>query len=303
MNNIFRYTIFLLLIIIGINISSNFIFNLASNAYDFSPALKFSMLGFSGVLSAIITTLIIITTAPVLKNYLITFRQLLRLDTLSHPLLLKLQELAPSTFQHSLHVANLAHRAAKAIKADAFLTRIGGYYHDVGKIKNPDFYVENNKNQNQVSTLSPVQIADKIHEHIKEGVRLAKEYNLPDEVVAFIPEHHGTLLAGNLYEKAKEEGIKVSKSEFRYPGPKPLSKETALVMISDAVESKIRSVSNLGEEEVINVVDSIIKERIEDNQFSMIGITKYEMQKIKKALIEGALIIHHQRIKYSKNSQ
>ena len=253
----------------------------------------------SSVVSGTFITIIVIATAPVLKNYLITYRQLLRLDTLSHPLLLRLQQEAPSTFQHSLHVANLGHKAAKAIGADAFLTRIGGYYHDVGKMSDPKFFIENRSEQDNLDHSDSINTkVKKIHAHIKNGVKLAREYNLPQEVIKFIPEHHGTMLAVSLYNEAMNAKLHVFKKDFRYLGPKPLSKETAIIMIADGIESSVRALPETSKTKITEAVNSIIDNRLADKQLELSGLTQNDIKKIRASLIEGASIVHHPRIKY-----
>lgn len=300
MNKTLRYSLFLIFIISTINIANNFIFSLIGRTYEFTSINRLIMLLVAGLISGIITTILIITTAPVLKNYLTTFRQLLRLDTLSHPLLLKLQQNAPSTFQHSLQVASLAHRAAKAIGADAFLTRIGSYYHDIGKLKDPEFFIENRQENSIEPNLSPSEIVNRIHRHVQDGIKFATENNLPEDVIRFIPEHHGTLLASYLYDQAKEKGEKVTKKEFRYRGPKPMSRETAILMMADAIESKMRTLKELNKEIIYQLVGEVIDERSEDNQFDLSGLTKNDLVKLKNSFTEGAQILYHQRLSYPK---
>lgn len=260
------------------------------------------MLFISAVVSGLSISFLIIVTAPVIKNYLATFRQLLRLDTLSHPLLLKMQKEAPATFQHSLQVSNLANKAAKAIGADAFLTRIGGYYHDIGKLSNPSFFIENkhpgeiNEEQND-----HVEVAKNIKKHIHEGIKLGHEYKLPSEVISFIPQHHGTLSLTHLYDKAKQGNGPVSIKDFRYPGPKPMSKEAAILMLADAVESKMRTYPDLSSKTINEVINSVIESRIAAKQLELCGLTKSDLQKIKIAFGESAHSLYHQRIKYDKN--
>lgn len=302
MNKTLRYSIVLFVVITIIIFGFNVLFSLIGRTYEFSPVGRMLMLLISAVVSGLCISFLIIVTTPVVKNYLATFRQLLRLDTLSHPLLLKMQKEAPATFQHSLQVANLANKAAKAIGADAFLARIGGYYHDIGKLSNPSFFIENkrpdevNKEQN-----NHIEVAKNIKKHIHEGIKLGYEYKLPSEVISFIPQHHGTLSLTHLYDKAKRDNSLVSKKDFRYPGPKPMSKEAAILMLADAVESKMRTYPDLSSKTINEVINSIIESRIAAKQLELCGLTKSDLQKIKIAFGESAHSLYHQRIKYDKN--
>jgi len=298
MNKTLRYSLLLLSAITIINFGSSFAFNVVGRTFEFSPLLRLVMMFCASLVSAVVITFIIISTAPVLKNFLTTYRQLLRLDTLSHPLLLKLQKEAPATFQHSLQVASLANKAAKSIGVDAFLTRIGAYYHDIGKLKNPNFYIENRREGQEHDITDPHEVAHLIHDHVEDGIRLAHEYKLPDEVIAFIPQHHGTLLVSYLYEKAKSLNVTVKKQDFRYKGPKPLSKETAIVMLADAIESRLRTVKELTAHEITHIVESTIASRLEEKQLDLSGLTKTDCVKIRSAFIEAAQTVYHQRIKY-----
>lgn len=298
MNKTLRYSLLLLTAITIINFGSSFAFNVVGRTFEFSPLLRLTMMFCASLVSAFVITFIIISTAPVLKNFLTTYRQLLRLDTLSHPLLLKLQKEAPATFQHSLQVASLANKAAKAINADAFLARIGAYYHDIGKLNDPDFYIENRRDGQEHDVTDPREIAHLIHNHVENGIRLAREYKLPDDVIAFIPQHHGTLLVSYLYEKAKALNAHIKKQDFRYKGPKPLSKETAIVMLADTIESRLRTVQELTLHEITHIVDSTLATRLEEKQLDLSGLTKNDCSKIRVAFIESAQTVYHQRIKY-----
>ena len=303
MNKTLRYSVVLFVVITIIIFGFNLLFSLIGRTYEFSPFGRLFMLLVSAVVSSLCITLLIITTAPVVKNYIATFRHLLRLDTLSHPLLLKMQKEAPATFQHSLQVANLSNKAAKAIGADAFLSRIGGYYHDIGKLSNPNFFIENKRSddidENQDNYLDT---AKNIKQHILEGVKLGNEYKLPQEVISFIPQHHGTLSISHLYKKAKQNNSSVSKKDFRYLGPKPMSKEAAILMLSDAIESKLRTFPELSDKTIDEVIKSIIQDRLEEKQLELSGLTNGDMLKIKVAFTEAAHSLYHQRIKYHDKS-
>lgn len=291
-----KYSLMLLLVICLITFGFSFLFNLIGRTYAFSAPWRLIFMFLASACSSVIITYVVISTAPVLKDYLHTLRSLLRLDTLSHPLLLKLQQAAPSSFHHSLMVSNLAHRAAKAIGADALLCRIGGYYHDIGKTINPENYTENRTAIKKITAIRTM--AKKISQHVQQGVDLAQKYQLPQEVVNLIPQSHGTSAISFLYQEAKEQRQPIKKSELRYPGPKPLSKEAGILMLADTVEAKIRSHKQLTLKMIEEIVDETIKIKLTDRQLELSGLTRFDLKKIRQALIEGIKIIHHQRISY-----
>jgi hypothetical protein len=279
----------------------SFLFNLIGRTYEFSPSARLLTLILAALVSSLIITYLAISTAPVLKEYLNTLRSLLRLDTLSHPLLLKLQQNAPSSFHHSLMVSNLAHRAAKAIGADALLVRIGGYYHDIGKSVNPSFFIENQPQQEKLRKIGDYKSkAKKIRSHVREGIKLARDYHLPQEIINLIAQSHGTNEISFLYVQARRQKLKIPKSELRYQGPKPQTKEAAILMLADGVESKIRAYKELTPKMVEKIVEEIIETRLDSRQFELSGLTRTDLLKIRKALIEGVNIIHHQRIHYPR---
>ncbi len=262
--------------------------------------LRLGMMFIGSVVSATITVGVVFVITPVLRDFLITFRRLLRFDSLSHPLLVRLATEAPGTYHHSLMIANLAHRVAKAIGADPILTRIGAYYHDIGKLKNPEMFVEN---QREGKTLSPEgenyeAAALKIMAHVEEGLKLAKEHNLPPEITAFIPQHHGTAVMRYFYDRARDEGKRVKVNDFRYQGPKPLSLETALVMLADAIEARVRAVGEFTRAKIQEIVQEVIEERVADKQLELISVNETLLNRISRAFVEAELVIHHRRLKY-----
>ncbi len=231
---------------------------------------------------------------------------LLELSNFDRPLLKELSRKAPGTFNHSMTMGTLAETAAEKIGANPLLARVGAYYHDVGKIITPQNFVENQlNNQNVHENLTPEESVELISRHVKEGIELAREYNLPQEVVDFIPMHHGTMIISFFYEKAKklygEE--KVSVDDFRYPGPKPNTKETAIIMLADGSESAVRSIEDPDPTKVENVIDKIIKGRIDDGQLDNSPITFSDINKIKEAFISILLGQHHRRIRYPKQEE
>lgn len=274
----------------------------------FNNHIYFHILGIliSSILSGILISWIIIHTSPIMQTWFSAMRRLVRLDTLSHPILLRLAKEAPSTFQHSLQVGNLANYAAKSISADAFLARIGGYYHDVGKLIHPNFFIENSgKREDKPENLNLKQLkmlARGIQDHITDGMNFLAKHGFPQEVIAFIPQHHGTMPIAYFYEFAKKLDPNVKKHDFYYRGPKPLSKESAIIMIADATESRIRSLDNPSKESVRVLIDQIILDRVKEKQFVLSGLSDAELKKISIAMAQGIAAVHHKRIKYPSDS-
>ena len=255
---------------------------------------------FSIILAFIITAGVAIFN-PTIDDAMFTLRRLLRFESLSNPLLLKLSIQAPGTYHHSLNVSNLAQRACKSIGANSLLTRTAAYYHDIGKLSNPTLFVENQAENEIPITESVQQIkssAQKIISHVENGIKIAKENNLPEEIIDLIAEHHGTTRVLYFYKKAVERGIKIKKTDFRYPGPKPQSKESAVLMISDCVEAAVRAEQNLNKDMIIQIVNNIITERFQESQFKNTDLSDNDIIKIKNSVVDTLMSIYHQRIRY-----
>ncbi|WP_185849251.1 HD family phosphohydrolase [Blattabacterium cuenoti] len=226
---------------------------------------------------------------------------LLELSDTNTPILRLLSQKAPGTLQHVLTVANIAEEAAVSIEANSLLVRIGAIYHDIGKIENSTFFTENQHNiTDPHEKLSPRESAKIILEHVSIGVELAKKYHLPDPVTDFIRTHHGNSVVHYFYEKQKKiyPNIKVDKKQFQYSGPKPFSKETAIVMIADSVEAASKSIKNPSTDDLKNLVENIIKKQKIENQFSNADITLKEIEKVKEVLKKKLMNIYHTRIEY-----
>ncbi len=226
---------------------------------------------------------------------------LLELSDLNHPLLKRLSVEAPGTFHHSIIVGNLAEAAAKAIGANSLLARVGCYYHDVGKMQRAEYFVENqagamNKHEKLTPTMSSLILA----KHVKAGLELADEYGLPRAVKQFIPEHHGTNLMAYFYHKATEtmDPKDINENDFRYPGPKPQSKETAISMLADAVEAASRALPNPNLQRISSLVEDLIEKRFQEGQLDECDVTLRELNEIKQAFIPILMGIHHLRIEY-----
>ncbi len=231
---------------------------------------------------------------------LISDESLKELSNTNSKLLRELAENAPGTFQHSLQVANLAEAAANEVNANSMLVRTGALYHDIGKLLNPMYFTENQStNANPHNELSPRDSAKIIIDHIIKGIRLAKKNRLPDRIIDFIRTHHGTSVVYYFYKKEEEEnGGIVDKKYFQYPGPIPFSKETAILMMCDAVEAASKSIKEPTTQVFDNLVEKIVNKQMEDGQFMNADITFKELQTIKKVLKKKLMNIYHLRIEY-----
>jgi putative nucleotidyltransferase with HDIG domain len=232
---------------------------------------------------------------------IVTPLKLLELSNPNEPLLRKLMIETPGTYNHSITVGNLAEAAAREIGADAFLVRVGAYYHDIGKIKRPYFFVENQINiENLHEKISPSLSALIIKSHVSDGIEMAKQYNLPQCIIDFIAEHHGTGLISYFYQKMKdtEKDTSSEKKDYRYDGPKPQTKETAIVLLADSIEAAIRALENPTPEQISTTVEKIIKSKIEDKQLDECELNFKELEIIKKSFLNLLEGMFHPRIEY-----
>ena len=226
---------------------------------------------------------------------------LLELTDTNSVLLRRLSEEAPGTFQHSLQVANLAEMGALEIGANALLTRAGAVYHDIGKLKNPMYFIENqSSNLNPHDEIEFDESAEIIINHVLDGIEIAKEHHLPDELVDFIRTHHGTTTVQYFYKQFitnfPEEDIDIK--DFTYPGPKPYSKETAILMMADSAEASARSLKNPTAENIDVLIERVINKQIEEDQFVNADITLKEITQLKKLFKKKLVNIHHTRVEY-----
>ncbi|MDB5319905.1 MAG: putative rane protein [Phycisphaerales bacterium] len=245
------------------------------------------------------------------KSFRITTSMtLLELADASQPLLRRLAIEAPGTYNHSLQVATLAESAAEAIGANSLLCRVAAYYHDVGKINKADYFIENQADgRNRHINLSPSVSLLIIIGHVKDGIELAKEYNLPASILPFIQQHHGTTLIEYFYHQActrqgkdNAEGPSVSETQYRYAGPKPKSKEIAILMICDAVESAVRAMPEPNASRIEALVHELAMKRLHDGQFDECDLTFRELELIERSLTKTLLGIYHGRIAYPSSS-
>ena len=249
---------------------------------------------------------------------IVTVFQLLELANPSQPLLRRLLVETPGTYHHSLMVGNLAERAAESVGADALLARVAAYYHDIGKLSNPMAFIENQAGgENIHDELDPETSAQLLKSHISAGIDTAYKSGLPKALIAFIPQHHGTAIMSYFYARAKEqaaapfggletaEGRKaadaVDPRKYRHGGPKPQSREAAIIMLADSVEASVRSLSSRDEPAIRAMVARIFEERIGDDQFDECDLTLKDIERIREAFVGQLLGMYHQRVAYPQN--
>ncbi len=262
---------------------------------------------FLGLMNGLISAMIAMFFIPIIEKVckIVSPYALIELADQNQELLSRMRSAAPGTFHHSLMVANLCEAAASAIGADSILARVGAFYHDIGKLQRPLFFIENQSYfgvENPHTTLTPRQSKMVITLHTKDGVDIAKKYGLPQVVIDFIQQHHGESLAGYFYNKAvEEEGAEnVSENQFRYPGPKPKTKETAILMLADALESAVRSLKNPTQEQIEAIVNKIFTERLNDGQLSDSPLTLKDIKIIAMTFNKILRGMQHERIKYQE---
>ncbi|HEV8054069.1 MAG TPA: HDIG domain-containing protein [Candidatus Limnocylindrales bacterium] len=243
--------------------------------------------------------------------------QLLELSNPSQPLLRRLLLETPGTYHHSLMVGNLGERAAEAIGADPLITRAAAYYHDIGKLANPTGFIENQGGQdNPHDEMTPEQSAEVVKAHVANGIDLGYRYRLPKTIISFIPQHHGTALMSYFVARARELAAAgaapgspqareaeatVDTRRFRHTGPKPQSREAAILMLADGVEASVRSLTSQDEPAIRAMVERIIRERLEDGQFDECDLTLRDLDLIREAFIAQLLGMYHRRIEYPQN--
>jgi putative nucleotidyltransferase with HDIG domain len=235
---------------------------------------------------------------------IVTDISLLDLADGSHPLLQELVRRAPGTYTHAMTVATLAEAAAETIDANPLLTRVGSYFHDVGKMLKPHYFIENQAGENRHDALEPALSTLIIIGHVKDGVALAEQYRLPGPIIDFIEQHHGTTLVEYFYREAmrlqESQGNVAIELEpsFRYPGPRPRNRENGIVMLADAVESSSRALSEPTPGSLRKLVHDLLMKRLLDGQFEESGLTLTELHRIEESLSKSLIAVYHSRIKY-----
>jgi putative nucleotidyltransferase with HDIG domain len=256
-----------------------------------------------GVVNGLASAVFALGLLPVFEaiTRITTDQTLLELADLNRPLLKRLSLEAGGTYAHSINVANLSEAAARAIGANPLLVRVGAYYHDVGKMEAPQYYVENQaRGRNPHDRLDPGTSARIVRQHVLDGLRLAREAKLPDAVQAFIPEHHGTQRIGFFYEKAKEADGRgeVNVEDFHYPGPLPETRETAIVMLADSVESASKVLPEPTPERIRDLVDRIVETKVQQGQLDRAPLTLADLARVKEQFVAVLNGMYHRRLDY-----
>jgi putative nucleotidyltransferase with HDIG domain len=262
-----------------------------------------------GLLNGFLSLMLAMVLLPLLENAfnILTPMKLLELSDPGNPLLQKLLRGAPGTFSHSMQVGNLTENAAERIGADPLLARVGAYYHDIGKLEHPNYFVENQiSRMNPHANLAPALSARILKRHVKDGVEIGREWNLPIEVLDMIGQHHGTTRIEYFYRKALDEavanGTSVNESDFRYPGPCPKSKEAGILMLADSIEATVKSLEKPTPKRIEDIVDLTIRRKLEDGQFDQCELTMSEIHETGEAIREALIGFIGPRIEYPEAS-
>jgi cyclic-di-AMP phosphodiesterase PgpH len=270
---------------------------------------EYDLRGLSELLASAVVNGVTTMAVTVIGIYLagallgvVTPLQLVEISRPTHPLLRQLLLKAPGTYHHTLIVSNMAERAAEAIGADAQLARVGAYYHDVGKTIRPYFFIENrNDDQDPHARLDPYTSAEIIISHVEDGIALAQKYRVPRRIIDFIPEHHGTLLVHYFYHQAVHQAGAadlVDKAQFRYPGPKPQSRETGITMLADGVEATVRARHPASMDDMAKIIAESVQSRVAAGQLDECELTLADLTEIRRAFFDVLRGIHHPRINY-----
>lgn len=280
---------------------------------DFEVSAQWGLLGSDivyTVVAGFAVGLLVQGILPMIEKlfHVTTAMTLRELNDAGHPLLQRLAQESAGTYQHSLRIADMTEAAAESIGADGLLCRVGSMYHDIGKINKPSYFIENQGGgPNKHTKLSPAMSLLIIVGHVKDGREMAKEYALPKPLHPFIAEHHGTTLVEYFYHAAKkqrkDDAKAVSESEFRYPGPKPQSRETAVVMLCDGVEGAVRAMTEPTPNRIETVVAEIVRKRLMDGQLDECDLTFRELAEIERTLVNRLCSIYHARIAYPEKEE
>lgn len=269
---------------------------------------NWSEIGFyftAAVVSGLLSGALAIGLLPFFESAfgMLSTMRLIELSNPNHPLLKKILMETPGTYHHSLMVANLADASCEAIGANGLLARVGCYYHDIGKTKQPQFFIENQVNiDNPHDRLPPEKSRDIILAHGVQGAQMLRKYKMPQEIIDVAAQHHGTSLLKFFYYKAKEADPEVKEESFRYVGPKPQTKEIAIICIADSLEAAVRSMKEPTSEKIKKLVDAIVEDKLKDGQFEECDISLKELKKVRTVMCETLNGIFHSRIEYPKET-
>ena len=259
-----------------------------------------------GILSGVGAALLVIVFLPFFENFFsrTTNIKLIELADFNQPLLKRLMIEAPGTYHHSLITASLAEQAAEAIGDNSLLARVVAYYHDIGKLTNPEYFIENQQPMaNPHDPLTPMMSSLVVTSHVKEGVALARQYNIDKVIIDCIEQHHGTSLIHYFYHRALEYNPEIKAENFRYPGPTPQTKVAAILMLSDAVEAASRSIEEPTPSRLKDTVEKVINNKFTDGQFAECPITLHDLSCIVESMVSSLTGIYHARIEYQKTEK
>jgi len=283
----------------GVNVIVIFALVLLTNGqYD---GLEYSIYFVTGIGSGILSAVLAVGLLPFFEGGfgILSTMRLIELSNPNHPLLRKILTEAPGTYHHSVMVANLSESACEAIGANGLLARVGCYYHDIGKTRRPHFFIENQMNiENPHDRLPPQTSKNIIIAHAADGAEMLKKHKMPKEIVDIAEQHHGTTLLKFFYHKAQQNGLDVKEADYRYPGPKAQSRESAVVGIADSVEAAVRSMSNPTPDQIEKLVRNIIADRLQDGQLNECDLTLKELETVANSFCETLNGIFHSRIEY-----
>jgi putative nucleotidyltransferase with HDIG domain len=257
-----------------------------------------------GLASGLVASVLAIGTLPMWESVfrMLTPMKLLEIANPNQPLLKQLLNEAPGTYHHSIMVGNMAERAAEVIGANSFIVRAGAYYHDIGKLKRPYFFVENQQGgKNPHDNIKPELSTQIITSHLTDGVDLVKKAKLPPVIVDMVREHHGNTAVMYFYHKTKKSAVnpdEVNIDDFRYDGNPPVSKESAILMLADSVEAAVRSIENPTAQNVREMIDKIIKSRLDDGQLGDCDLTMREIKAIGDSFMTALVGLYHERVEY-----
>ncbi len=272
------------------------------NATLWSPEIKGELI--SVFLFLLATAVVTVAVLPILESIFCVITDMTLMDYWdpNHPLLRRLSLEAPGTYQHSLVIGNLAESAAQVIGANGLFCRVASLYHDIGKLINPHYFTENQLGGFNIHPLlTPLESAQVIIAHVTEGEALARKYRMPQNIIDIIMQHHGTTLVYYFYcKQVEKEGKSVDAKLFRYAGPKPQTKESAIIMIADTIEAASRSLDEVTEETLTQMVERLVSDRINDHQFDDCPLSFEELTLVKKAIIKTLTVTSHIRIKYPR---
>jgi len=265
----------------------------------------YPVLLFWAAMNGIVSGMLILGFLPPLEHMLnaVTPFRLMELSDLNAPILRKLFTAAPGTYTHSLMVANLAEQACQDIGANALLARVGAYYHDIGKMENPDYFVENQTDHNRHDEIAPRLSVTIIRSHVKLGVEKAHNLGLPKDVISIIAEHHGNSIITWFYNKAVEQDPSVNSEDFTYPGNPPRSKESAVVMLADITEAAVRTLNKPTAGKIEKFIQQLFEGKVDNGQLSESDLSFHDLETIKKAFVKVLAGYYHSRIEYPKQKE